>query len=130
MKNILFVLVTFVALFSGCQKEEVNNELVGTKWVTLDYVQKLFHGGNPMKTYEFISNTEVDIYTTDKGTIIKFDETTTYDFNYPTLIVHETDSDGNDLAYEYTFKDKYTITRVGQSESAYYMKYTKVTAQI
>lgn len=132
MKKILFALIcAFAVLATGCQKEnkEENNDLVGTKWVTEDFVQQLFHGGNPLHTYEFISNTEVDIYTTDNGAVVNFDETTTYDYNYPSLIIHDHDSDGNDCAYEYSFKDKFTIVRVGQNEYASYMKYTKVLSE-
>lgn len=127
-KFIALIALTMVAALS-CQKgpdAQQNNDLVGTKWVTSDFAYQLFYGGNPMMTYEFTDNSHVDIYTTDNGMVVDFDETTTYDYNYPKLIVHEHKTDGTDNAFEYEFKDKYTIVRVGQNEYASYMKFTKV----
>lgn len=126
----LIVMATFAIV--SCQKgldpaaEEKDNDLVGTKWVTPDFARQIIRGGNPMMTYEFTDNTHLDVYTTDDNTVVNFDETTTYDYNYPKLVIHEHNTDGVDCKYEYEFKDKFTIVRVGQNEYSPYMKFTKL----
>lgn len=132
MRKVLAILALAMLTIVSCQKDpetapvEKNNDLVGTKWVTSDFARQLLFGGNPMMTYEFIDNTHVDIYTTDNNTVVDFDETTTYDYDFPKLVVHQHATDGVDNAYEYEFKDKYTIVRVGMNEYSPYMKFTKV----
>lgn len=121
----LFAIITM----SSCQKigsenSKLDDRLVGTKWQTEDFAQKLLFGGNPYEVYEFVSTTEVECYITDRGSVIKSHGTFTYTLEYPHITINRQTSDGI-TPTKYTFKDSRTMLRDGADEYGYYAKYMK-----
>ena len=122
-----FILLSLSALCTSCSKtvgDKLDDRLVGTKWQCRDIVYEAFFGGTCYQVYEFISTTEVELYTTRNGVVDDSNGTLTYTLNYPKIVIDNIDGDGNKKPTSYTFEDSRTMVRDG-AENGAYTKYIK-----
>jgi hypothetical protein len=125
MKKIMFAVMAIATLaFAGCEKDgndageqqqQLDGRLVNTKWQTRDTVYEIIFGGTAYQVFEFISETEVEKYTTKNGNVVQSSGTYEYELDYPMLIIPEE----SDIYYTFEFTDSRTFVRVGSNGYAY-----------
>jgi len=88
MKNVLWVLV--LSLLLSCTEDEPQAEpdspLLETVWHAPDEIRDLIYGGENYQVLEFLSNTEVQYYAMQNGTVDD-QESGTYVFEAPNLTI-------------------------------------------
>lgn len=125
MKKFLICALALIAL-AGCETEpKADDRLVGTKWQTEDDLYEIFFGGVAYDVYEFVSVSQVEHYTTQNGNVVDMDGTFEYELNYPKIVIHATNSDGEAVDYNFTFTDSRTMVRDGVDSSNFYSTYLR-----
>lgn len=117
MKKLLFLLLVLPFVFTSCSSDddEKDNRLTGTKWETNDRTYQAFYGGRCYRVFEFISDSEVEEYTTQNGKVVKSHGKYNYHLDYPKLTIY----------YTYNFTDSRTFLREGKTKYDEYAEFIK-----
>jgi|GEM_PF-1907973 len=128
-KTTLFLtLLIFSVCFLSCSKDEESTfeqELVGTKWIALDWYYTDVYEGACYEIYEFISATNVKLYVTKNGEVVKDalgSQTCTYVLTYPYIAIYYPNTGKTD---NFLFTDSRTMIRDGYESGDLSGKYLK-----
>lgn len=129
MKKLLLLLLVLPFVLFSCSSDDDDNgqkkdtRLVGTKWETRATAYEIIYGGTAYDVYDFISDSELENYTTKNGKVVQTKGTLNYSIeNNIVTIVEDAET-----SRSFFFKDSRTLVRTGENvnENNPYAKYIK-----